>query len=606
MALLTCDFFSDALQLGTSMTVVLPQQTEEQIGLAGGASEGPPPLLYLLHGLSDDHSAWQRYTAISRYAEKAGLAVVMPAVHRSFYTDEARGHRYWEFLSEELPGIVHEFFRVTDRPEETFVAGLSMGGYGALKLALSHPDRFGAAASLSGALELRELLLAPERRELLERVFGGEVSDDGRRVHPAAAGDRRTSAVPGVRHRGPPAPEHAALRRRGRGGRRRRHPRPAARSPRVGGVGPDGRRRHRLAALGDCGPASGGRGGKRGTSRLIQPSAKRLFRVFCCQPETSPESLSSGPGEERLAYQLVPGPDPGGFMGSLKGAVGVAQDHQRPLEDVLLGVAAAFETRVGDPSSPPEVAPLLSARQVVRSVVLGQPVRAEDSEICARDEATQRIEDEVLGFDRNLARPVKHPEEAFVDRLGAAVHQGNRLSEPRCATSPESGDGRELGLADVAGPEGCVAEDDDVEQTEVASTGEQRLRGTCHAHAVEERPRWDLVVPTDSQSASADAVRATRCHKERQLPRYRRQPPTAQTRCRQTRERRPERQHELPGPERGSLVAHQIGAHLCAGRHRPPPHSPSGATSNVVLHHSSSLTHPGHLRWTRVPLCGEV
>jgi putative tributyrin esterase len=178
MALLTCDFFSDALEVGTSMTVVLPQRTEAQIGVDGGGDDGPPPLLYLLHGLSDDHTAWSRYTAIGRYAEAAGLAVVMPAVHRSFYTDEAHGHRYWEFVSEELPRIVQSFFRVSDRPEETFVAGLSMGGYGALKLALTHPERYAAAASLSGGLDLRTMLLKPERSELLERVFGGSVDDD--------------------------------------------------------------------------------------------------------------------------------------------------------------------------------------------------------------------------------------------------------------------------------------------------------------------------------------------------------------------------------------------------------------------------------------------
>ena len=177
MALLTCDFFSDALQVGTSMTVVLPQQIEEQIGVTVDGPSGPPPLLYLLHGLSDDHTSWHRYTAIARYAEKAGLAVVMPAVHRSFYTNEAQGHRYWDFVSEELPGIVHEFFRVTDRPEETFVAGLSMGGFGALKLALTHPERYAAAASLSGGLELRTLMLLPERGDLLRRVFGGTVTD---------------------------------------------------------------------------------------------------------------------------------------------------------------------------------------------------------------------------------------------------------------------------------------------------------------------------------------------------------------------------------------------------------------------------------------------
>lgn len=178
MALLSCDFFSDALQVGTSMTVVLPQETEAQIGVAGSGSSGPPPLLYLLHGLSDDHTAWPRYTAISRYAEAAGLAVVMPAVGRSVYTNEAHGHRYWDFVSEELPTVVRSFFRVSEQPEDTFVAGLSMGGYGALRLALTHPHRYAAAASLSGGLDLRRLLEAPERAELMRRVFGGSVSDE--------------------------------------------------------------------------------------------------------------------------------------------------------------------------------------------------------------------------------------------------------------------------------------------------------------------------------------------------------------------------------------------------------------------------------------------
>ena len=178
MALLTCDFFSDSLQLGTSVTVVLPQQTEEQIGVDGGGSDGPPPLLYLLHGLSDDHTTWNRYTAVARHAEKAGLAVVMPAVSRSFYTNEAHGLRYWDYVSEELPAVVHEFFRVTSEPSQTFVAGLSMGGYGALKLAFSHPERYAAAASLSGGLDLRSLLVPPDPRGLLDRVFGGSVGDE--------------------------------------------------------------------------------------------------------------------------------------------------------------------------------------------------------------------------------------------------------------------------------------------------------------------------------------------------------------------------------------------------------------------------------------------
>ena len=172
MALIDCDFFSETLEVGTALTVVLPQQTAEQIGVSSTSigADGPP-LLYLLHGLSDDHTAWLRYTSIERYATARGLAVVMPAVHRSFYANEAHGHAYWDFLSQELPEVVASFFNVSTRREDTFVAGLSMGGYGALKLGLSHPERYAAVASLSGAVDVRSLATRLERVDIVERVF---------------------------------------------------------------------------------------------------------------------------------------------------------------------------------------------------------------------------------------------------------------------------------------------------------------------------------------------------------------------------------------------------------------------------------------------------
>src|SRR5215208_5232831 len=108
MALITCELFSESLMRATTVTVILPQATEEQIGLvepsrlaavARQSGQPPigPPVLYLLHGLSDDHTAWQRYTSVERYAVARGLAVVMPAVDRSFYANEARGYRYWDW-----------------------------------------------------------------------------------------------------------------------------------------------------------------------------------------------------------------------------------------------------------------------------------------------------------------------------------------------------------------------------------------------------------------------------------------------------------------------------------------------------------------------------
>jgi putative tributyrin esterase len=200
MAVLRCDFFSDVLEVGTSMTVLLPQASEEQIGVQAARSARPAgdelPVLYLLHGLSDDATAWLRFSNIDRYAAEVGLAVVMPQVQRSFYADEVHGGSYWTFLSEELPSVVDSFFRVSRQREDTFVAGLSMGGYGALKWALRHPERFAAAASLSGAVDLAVLQEDPWRRPLFERVFDGEIATDDDLFALLAAAD--TDSLPSL------------------------------------------------------------------------------------------------------------------------------------------------------------------------------------------------------------------------------------------------------------------------------------------------------------------------------------------------------------------------------------------------------------------------
>ncbi len=155
MALMHVDFFSDVLGMSMNMDVILPQQTKGQIGMEGKAGDSRYKTMYLLHGMSDDHTIWQRRTSIERYVSKLGIAVVMPTTHLGFYTDTTYGMRYWTFISEELPRICREFFpRMSNRREDTLAAGLSMGGYGAWKLGLGASDTFGAAASLSGALDI--------------------------------------------------------------------------------------------------------------------------------------------------------------------------------------------------------------------------------------------------------------------------------------------------------------------------------------------------------------------------------------------------------------------------------------------------------------------
>lgn len=174
MAFIQCDFHSETLGLACSMNVILPQRTSSQIGLAGKAGDGRFPTLFLLHGMSDDHSIWMRRTSIERYVAPLGLAVVMPAVHRSYYSNMVHGGRYWDFVSEELPALARSFFPLSDRREDNFVAGLSMGGYGAFKLAFACPEKFAAAASLSGALDVGGHFnaLGEERSAEFQRIFG--------------------------------------------------------------------------------------------------------------------------------------------------------------------------------------------------------------------------------------------------------------------------------------------------------------------------------------------------------------------------------------------------------------------------------------------------
>lgn len=173
MAFLQVQFFSRTLNVASTVNVLLPEPSQG-IGVDGAQGSQLPKVLYLLHGYSDDHSIWMRRTAVERYAAVHNLAVIMPAVNHSFYTNEAQGERYWDYVSQELPQVMHSFFRLSDKPEDTFVAGLSMGGYGAMKLALTYPERFAAAASFSGAVDVAYKANLPEgeNKRQMRRVFG--------------------------------------------------------------------------------------------------------------------------------------------------------------------------------------------------------------------------------------------------------------------------------------------------------------------------------------------------------------------------------------------------------------------------------------------------
>ncbi len=146
-------FYSEALRMNTRLCVIFPDESND----VTREIPGEPSVLYLLHGLSGNCEEWMRFSKIEYYAKKYNLIVVMPDAGRSFYCDPPGGSRYFTYLADELPALCAKWLRLSAARENTFIAGESMGGYGAVKLALRRPERFSAAASLSGALDHRAL-----------------------------------------------------------------------------------------------------------------------------------------------------------------------------------------------------------------------------------------------------------------------------------------------------------------------------------------------------------------------------------------------------------------------------------------------------------------
>lgn len=145
MAYINCHFYSKYLAHDTEISVVLPE-------LWSGIPEGDYPVMYLLHGRGDDATSWVRRSSIEEYACEHRTAVVMPSAECSFYLDGVFGKRYFSYMTGELPDLIKAWFPVTDDPAKTYIAGLSMGGYGALKIGLSYPERFSLIGVFSAGI----------------------------------------------------------------------------------------------------------------------------------------------------------------------------------------------------------------------------------------------------------------------------------------------------------------------------------------------------------------------------------------------------------------------------------------------------------------------
>ena len=172
MALIQMTFVSHALMRAVPVQVILPSDKWNPDGTLMPRKKFKT--LYLLHGLWGQCTDWVTSTRIQRWAEERDLAVVMPSGDNSFYVDRAASNNFYgEFLGRELVEMTRRMFPLSERREDTFIGGLSMGGYGAVRNGLKYHDTFSAIAALSPALHVFEdRRAAVESRAFGEAIFG--------------------------------------------------------------------------------------------------------------------------------------------------------------------------------------------------------------------------------------------------------------------------------------------------------------------------------------------------------------------------------------------------------------------------------------------------
>ncbi len=169
MAKLTCNFISYTLRRTVDITVVIPSATipESMSTMMGGEAldlsyknKEKFPVLYLLHGMGNNHATWTGYTNVELFAEERNIAVVMISAENKCYVNVSEGDKFFDFIENELQDFVCGTFPISDKASDTFIAGLSMGGFGTLVHGLSHPEKYAAMGAFSAAVELNPAALS--------------------------------------------------------------------------------------------------------------------------------------------------------------------------------------------------------------------------------------------------------------------------------------------------------------------------------------------------------------------------------------------------------------------------------------------------------------
>lgn len=159
--------------MNTGITVIVPNNFQK---------DNKYKVAYVLHGIHGDNDTWNEFSMLPMYARERNIVFVMPSANRSFYCDTKSGQKFFSYIADELPHIVESVFQVTSEPEETAIMGCSMGGYGALRIGLSRPEKFGFVAGFSSAMlpikEYIENAKTEKQRKAQRIIWGNQMVDD--------------------------------------------------------------------------------------------------------------------------------------------------------------------------------------------------------------------------------------------------------------------------------------------------------------------------------------------------------------------------------------------------------------------------------------------
>lgn len=194
MSLIHMHQFSPTLGRNVGCYVLLPQNR---------ARTDKTPVLWLLHGASDDHTVWMRQTSIERYAARYGIAAVMLDAENSAYANQSHGGRFHDYIALELPAIMHNYYGFSTAREDNWICGMSMGGDGALKIGLAHPETYSAIGCMSAGIFHPDI---PDDTEHLDYYKEREMFLSLHKKNSAGSEERAMESARRIIEEGKPAP----------------------------------------------------------------------------------------------------------------------------------------------------------------------------------------------------------------------------------------------------------------------------------------------------------------------------------------------------------------------------------------------------------------